>query len=114
MQPAVVGGNRLVAVYTGSEKASQFIEASTERPGGQNALEPKHRLVSALDATMILLDPIIEVAIGLMPYFVAEFSPDRPWVAVVPVGCDPRRGRPRDRLGRTKERPGRGHVAGFA
>jgi hypothetical protein len=42
-------------------------------------------LVSALDAAMILLNPVVEIAIGAMAHTFAEFCPDRPWVAVVPI-----------------------------
>ena len=63
---------------------------------------------------MILLNPIIEVAIGAMPHFVAEFGPDRFWIAVVSVRRHPGRRDAGDRLGRTEERPGSCHVACFA
>jgi putative transposase len=48
-------------------------------------------LVSALDAAVILLNPIIEIAIGPMPHSFAEFGADRSWVTVVPVRCNPGR-----------------------
>jgi hypothetical protein len=42
-------------------------------------------LVSALDASVILLNPIIEITIGTVPRSFAEFGPDRSWVTVVSV-----------------------------
>jgi hypothetical protein len=44
-------------------------------------------LVQALDAAMILLNPVVEITIGPMAHSFAEFGPDRP--AVVPVRRDP-------------------------
>jgi hypothetical protein len=37
------------------------------------------RLILALDAAMILLDPVVEIAVGSMEHAVTEFGPDRPW-----------------------------------
>jgi hypothetical protein len=41
-------------------------------------LEPAHRLVSALDAAMILLNPVVETTIGPMAYSFAEFGSGSP------------------------------------
>jgi hypothetical protein len=69
------------------EEVSQRVEASTE-PGSRLAtLEPAHRLISTLDAAMILLDPVVQILVGPMVHSFAEFSPDRPWVTVVPGAC---------------------------
>jgi hypothetical protein len=46
---------------------------------GQTALESAHRLILALDAAMILLDPVVEKAVDSMERAVTEFGPDRPW-----------------------------------
>ena len=64
--------------------------------------------------SVILLNPIIEIAIGTVPHSFAEFGPDRSWVTVVPVRRNPGRRDAGDRLGRTEERPGGGHVACLA
>jgi hypothetical protein len=37
-------------------------------------------LVSALDAAMILLNPVVEIAVGSMAHTFAEFGLDRPWI----------------------------------
>src|SRR6185437_14549376 len=76
--------------------------------------EPSHRLVSALDAAMIVLNPVVEITAGPMARAVAEFGLDRPWVAVVPVRRDPRRRDAGDRFGGTEECLGGRHLACFA
>jgi hypothetical protein len=48
-------------------------------------------LVSGLDAVMILLNPVVEVTISPMPHGFAELCPNRPWIAVMPVGRHPGR-----------------------
>jgi hypothetical protein len=64
VEPAGVGGNLLMRVGAGSEEVTQFIVASTEPVSRSWALEPTHRLASTLDATVILLQSIVEVAAG--------------------------------------------------
>jgi len=71
-------------------------------------------LVSAFDATVILLEPIVKIAAGSMSNVPAQFGGDRPGVAVVSVGRDAGWGDAGDCLGRAEERLGGGHVAGFA
>jgi hypothetical protein len=44
---------------------------------GHAALEPAHGLVSALDAAMILLNPVVELALGPKARTFTEFGPDR-------------------------------------
>src|ERR1700743_2938092 len=114
MQPVVIGGNMLVAIGPRSEVVAEFVVASTKPGSGLAALEPSHWLVSALDAAMILLNPVVEIAAGPMARTVAEFGLDRPWVAVVPVCRDPRRRDGGDRFGGPEECPGGRHVACFA
>jgi hypothetical protein len=59
-------------------------------------LEPAHGLISALDAAMILLNAVVEIAIGPMARSFAEFGPNplsrvlgRPRITVVPVRRNP-------------------------
>jgi hypothetical protein len=49
---------------SGTEEVTQFIVASTEPVRRSWALEPTHRLVSTFDATVILLQSIVQVAAG--------------------------------------------------
>ena len=114
MQSAVIGGDWLVVTWTGMEEIAEFIVASTEPGRRPGTLEPAHGLVSAFDATVILLQPVVEIAARAMAYVSAQFSSDRPRVAVVSVGRDAGRGDAGDCRGRAEERLGSGHVACLA
>ena len=62
---------------------------------------------------MILLDPVVEIAVGPMAHTFAEFGPDRPWIAVMPIRRNPSRRDAGDCFGGAEERCGSRHVAGF-
>jgi hypothetical protein len=79
-----------------------------------SALEPAHGPVSAFDGALILLQLIIEIATGSVLHVSAQFGPDRPGVAIVPVGRDLGRRDASDDLGRPEERLSGCHVARFA
>jgi hypothetical protein len=83
VQLAVIGGNILVAPETRAKEVSEFVVVPT-KPSGRAALEPAHGLVLALDAAMILLNPVVEIAVGSMAHTFAEFGLDRPcnWLRV--------------------------------
>ena len=66
MQPAVIGGNMVLRLERGRRTFSGFIVTSTEPTSGANAFEAAHGLVAALDAAMILLSSVVEIAVGLM------------------------------------------------
>ena len=75
MQSAVIGGDWLVVTWTGMEEIAEFIVASTEPCRGPGTLEPAHGLVSAFDAAVILLQPVVEVAAGPMAPVSAQLLP---------------------------------------
>src|ERR1700753_4423553 len=104
----------LGAGWTGAKKAAEFVITSTQPSSGQAALKPQHWLVSAFDPAMILLNSIVEVAIGPMAYVAAKFGIDRSRVTVVPVRRHPSWRDAGDRLGRTEECSGSRHVTCFA
>jgi len=106
MQSAVIGGDGLMVVWARAEKIAAFVVASTELCRRSDALEPAHRSVSAFDAPVVLLKPIIEIPAGPVADVPAQFSANRPWVAVVPVRGHPVRGNAGDHLGRVEERLG--------
>jgi hypothetical protein len=56
----------LVRVGAGTEEVTQFIEASTEPVSRSWAFESTHGLVATFNATVILLQPIVEIAVGAM------------------------------------------------
>ena len=104
----------LMRTGAGTEEVAQFIVASTEPVSRSRALEPTHRLVSTFDATVILLQSIVEIAAGAMAHRLAQHRADRTGVAVVAIRGHPVRGDVGDRLGGSEERLGGGHVAVLA
>ena len=114
MKPAGVGGSMLMRAGAGTEQITQFIVASTE-PGRRSwALEPTHRLVSTLDASVILLQSIVEIPAGAMFHLCTQRRPDRTGIAVVAIGGDPVGCDAGDHLGRLEECLRGGHVAVLA
>jgi hypothetical protein len=104
VEPAVVGGSLLMRAGAGTEEVTQFIVASTEPVGRSWALEPTHRLISTLDATVILLQSIVEVAAGAVLHASTQRRPDRTRVAVAAIRGYPVRGNIGDCLGGLEER----------
>ena len=94
----MIGRNMLVMARPGSEEVAQLVVSSAEPSRGSWALEPAHGPVSALDATVILLNPIVHVLTGPMSNPLAQLGADRARVAVVAVGRDPVRRDTRHRL----------------
>ena len=54
-----------------------------------DAFQAEHRSTLALDATMILLEASVEIAVCPMPHAAAELRTDRPGISVVAVRRDP-------------------------
>src|SRR3954469_13925968 len=114
LESAAIGGNMLGRAGARAEKVAEFI-GSPEEPGGRSrALEAPHGPVSAFDAAVILLQPVVQVATGPVPHSLAEFGADRPGVAVVAVRRDPVRRDAGDRLGGAEERLRGCHIAVLA
>ena len=111
MEPVAAGGNMLMRTGAGTEEVAQFIVAATEPVSRSWALEPTHRLVATFDATVILLQSIVEIAAGAMAHRLAQRRADRTGVAVVAIRGHPVRAEVGDGLGGLKERHGGGHVA---
>jgi hypothetical protein len=78
----VVGRNMLMGTRAGTEEVTQHIIASAEALSRPWALEPTHRLVAALDATVILLQ-------GAMLHSFTQRRPDRAGIAVVTIRGHP-------------------------
>jgi FkbM family methyltransferase len=110
----VVGRNMLMGTGAGAEEVTQLIVASTEALSRSWALEPTHRLVAALDAAVILLQSVVEIAAGAMLHGFTQCRPDRAGIAVVAIRGHPVRGDVGDCLGGLEERFRGGHVAVFA
>ncbi len=113
-QSASVGGNMPVMAGARAEKVAQFVVGPAEPDGRSGALESPHGPVSAFDAPVVLLQPVIQVATGPVPHILAQLGPDRPGIAVVAIRRDPVRRDAGDRLGGAEERLCGCHVALFA
>ena len=70
---------------------AEFIETSAEARRGFKALEAPHRSMTALDPTMVLLDPIIQMLVGAVFDPFVQLGPDGARVAIVAVRRDARR-----------------------
>ncbi len=107
------GGNRLAHVRSAAGKVSELIVASAISLCRSGALEAEHRSTSALDAAVILLKAVVEVAVRPMQHMRAKRRSDRPRIRVVAVRRDPVRQDASGRLRRSKEDLGDGEIAVF-
>src|SRR3954451_11916287 len=89
-----------------AEEVAQFIVSPAEPGGRSGAFEAPHGSIAAFDATVILLQPVIQVGAGSVSHTLAQLSADRPGVAVVAVRRDPVRCHASDRLRGAEERLG--------
>ena len=99
---------------SGAEEVAEFVVASTKSVSGAWALESAHRSIAAFDTTMLLLQSVIQVAVGAMPDGLAQRRPDRTRIAIMPIGGDPIRREAGHGLGGLEQRLGRRHVAVLA
>jgi hypothetical protein len=83
------GGNVLAHARSGAEEVPEFVVTAAVSSCGWGALEAEHRSTSALDATMILLEAIVEITVCPMAHAAAELHPDRLGIGIVAVRCDP-------------------------
>jgi hypothetical protein len=90
-------GEGLIAVGRRAKERTDLIEQATEARSRAAMSEPAHRSIPLLDAAMILLQMVIQVAIGPVDDLLPEHCADRSWIGVMPIGRDP--GRPHTRHG---------------
>src|SRR5215211_7133340 len=83
LESAAIGGNVLVVAGTRAEEVAQFIVSATDPSRRSRTFGPPHGPVSAFDAAVILLQPVIQVATGPVPHILAQRGADRPRVTVV-------------------------------
>jgi hypothetical protein len=83
------GGNVLAHARPGAQEIPEFVVTVAIPSCRCDALEAEHRPTSALDATMVLLKTIVEIAVGPMPHAAAELCPNGPGIGVVAVCRDP-------------------------
>jgi hypothetical protein len=70
---------------TGPKVVAHFIERTTKACGRGHASEPTHRIIALFDATMILLESVIEIRIGPVPDIFAKDLSDGTWVGIMPI-----------------------------
>ena len=104
-------GHTLAHAGPAAQEVSELVVAAAIPPRRSSALQSKHRSTSALDAAVILLKSVVQIATCPMPHMAAEFCPDCPGIGIVAVRGDPIRGYAGHRLCRSKEGLGGGKVA---
>src|ERR1700747_813270 len=104
-------GNMLAHAGAAAQEVSELVVAAAIPPRRSSALQSKHRSTSALDAAVILLKSVVQIATCPMPHMAAEFCPDCPGIGIVAVCGDSIRGYAGHRLCRSKEGLGGGKVA---
>lgn len=90
----------------GAEEMAHLVVSAAEPMGRCHALEAPHGSVPALDAAMILLEMIVEVAARPMPDPLAKLSPDGARIGIMAVGGHSLRRDPGNRSRRGEERLG--------
>ena len=87
---ALVGkGNLLLHRRTDPKELAHFIEGAAEARGLGHASEPTHGGIALFDATVILLQSIVEVAVGPVEHVTAQGLADGTRVGVMPIGRHP-------------------------
>ena len=76
--------------------------------------EPAHRAIPLFNAAMILLQMVVEIALGAMRYLVPKDIPTRAWVGIMAIRGDPVGHHPGHRLGGAEKGLGRCEVACLA
>jgi hypothetical protein len=82
-------GNVLAHARSRAEEVPELVVTAAISSSGWDALEAEHRSTSALDATMILLETIVEVAFCPMSHAATELCPNGPRIGVVAIRRDP-------------------------
>src|SRR6516165_2626471 len=101
-------GNMLAHAGPAAQEVSELVVAAAIPPRRSSALQSKHRSTSALDAAVILLKSVVQIATCPMPHMAAELCPDCPGIGIVTVRGDPIRDYAGHRLCRSKEGLGGG------
>jgi len=87
---ALVGkGNLLLHRGTDPKELAHFLEGAAEARGRGHTSEPTHGVIALLDATVILLQSIVEVAVGPVQHVTAQGLTNRTRVGIMPIGRHP-------------------------
>jgi hypothetical protein len=112
--PALGQRHGLVTVRLGTEKGSDLIKDTAETGGGGEGFEPAHRPVALLDALMVLLQVVVEMAVGAVQHPVPKDVSNGVWIGIMPIGGDAVRRHSRHRPGGAEERLSRLEVTPVA
>jgi hypothetical protein len=113
-RPPLRQGEGLVAVHLRTENGADRIEDSAEARRGGAVLKPRQRAVTLVDPSMILLQMVMQGALGPVAELCPEHRAERPRIGVMPLSRDPGRRHPRDGPCRAAEGLGRLEVSGIA
>ncbi len=109
--PSLGRGDELVRKASGPEVVTEFVEATAEALRGSEAFKTKHRVVTLLNAAVVLLDPIIFIAATPMLHLLPEHFGDGARIRVVTVSRDLFGTTSGDGLGTAEKALGCRHVA---
>jgi hypothetical protein len=108
--PAVRKRHGLMAVQLGTEKGADLIKDAAETRGADEGFEPTRAPIAWLDAAMVWLQMVVEMATCPVQHPIPKDVAHRAWVSVMAVGGDAVRGHPGHRPGPAEERPGRREI----
>ncbi len=87
---ALVGkGNLLLHSGPDPEELAHFIKGTAEACCRGHTSEPAHGIVALLDPTVVLLQSIVEIAIGPVKHVTTQGLTDRTRVGIMPIGRHP-------------------------
>ena len=86
--PALRKRNRLVTVRLGTEECSDLIKDKAEPRSGGEGFEPAHRPKALLESAMILLQMILQIAVGPVRHPVPKDGPNGAWTGIMAIGGD--------------------------
>jgi hypothetical protein len=94
-----------------TQEVSEFVKGTAKSSRRGDVLEASHGSVSIPDPAMVLLKSVVEIYVGPMADYLAQFTPDRGGVSVVAVGGHSIRHDTSHSPGGAEERLGGGEVA---
>jgi hypothetical protein len=104
-------GNLLLHRGTDPKELAHFIKSATKACCRGHTSEPTHRVIALLDATVVLLQSIVEIAIGPVEHVTAQGLADRSWIGVMAIGRHPLWGMTNDIDGLLEKALGRLHIS---
>ena len=84
-EPTGGGGNELVVTAAGTEEIAKLTMLAAEALSCLVVLETPHTSDPSLDATMILLKPIVQVGARPVPDCTSQHRADRPGIGLMPI-----------------------------